>query len=395
MFRRFAFLPALVSCAALSAAGADPALQALALSRTCAQARQVLWTGSLIIEGQLGEQPLRLLSKARVRFAAANPGRRFLHLRPEDKDEYFLISNGEKSWAFVPKLKRYTETAGAFADGGGADAGDGERDLAETIVPLVIATFGEIHKNVEGGDAPGPVQVRYGGKKQMWPSARLLSKDDPRDGRHMFEIAFDPGTARIGRIVWSMATRQDGERLLIRTTVDFEETRIGEDLGAEIFEFTPPRNALLADALPIPGQTGSFLAGRPAPDFELRTLEGERLRLSDFRGRPVLLNFWASWCGPCRRELPVLSLIHLDYEERGLVILGVNDEGRGTATTAARELKLPFRTLDDGSRKVHSLYRVQSIPSIFLIGPDGRVVRYLRGAQSEGALRAALRDLGL
>ena len=269
-------------------------------------------------------------------------------------------------------LKRYTETEGAPAAGKDGGARDGERDLAESMAPDVLTAFGQVHQFVEAADEPGPVPVRYGGRRQSWPSARLLSKETPDGDRHMFEVAFDPASGRIGRMVWSAVSRGNaGERLLIRTTVDFEETRLGEDLGGELFEFVPPRNTTLADALPIPGQTGSFLQGQVAPDFELRTLSGEKVRLGDLRGRPVLLNFWASWCGPCRKELPVLSLLHLDYEARGLVILGVNDEGRGTASQAAREMKLPFATLDDGARKAHTLYRVQSIPSIFLIDREG------------------------
>jgi peroxiredoxin/outer membrane lipoprotein-sorting protein len=396
MLRQFIAVLFLITAAQAAGAEREVVRQALELSQICGQSNQVLWAGTIEVVGQWGEGPLKSLSKARVRYAHAGPGRRYLHLRPEEKDEYYLISNGEKSWAYVPKLKRYTETEGAAVAGQEAGARDDERDLAESMAPDVLAVFGAVHQEIEAADEPGPVTVRYGGRKQSWPSARLLTKQTPKGDRHMFEVAFDPASGRIGRLVWSAVSRGDaGERLLIRTTVDFEETRLGEDLGGELFEFVPPRNVSLVEALPIPGQTGSFLLGQAAPDFELRTLGGEKVRLGDLRGRPVLLNFWASWCGPCRKELPVLSLLHLDYEARGLVILGVNDEGRGTASQAARQMKLPFDTLDDGARKAHTLYRVQSIPSIFLIDRDGRVVRYLRGAQSEQALRAALRELGL
>ena len=149
------------------------------------------------------------------------------------------------------------------------------------------------------------------------------------------------------------------------------------------------------DAVAIPGQTGSFLLNRPAPELELRTLDGTRVNLSDFRGHPVLLSFWASWAGPCRREMPLLVALHEEYKKYGLVILGVNDEGRPVARYFAKQEGLNFATLDDSSLRARHLFRVRSIPAVFLIDQDGKVVRFLTGTQDASALRAALKAVGL
>ena len=186
-----------------------------------------------------------------------------------------------------------------------------------------------------------------------------------------------------------------GAPSVLRLTVDFSSFQLGELLPGSLFSFIPPKNARLVDAVPIPGQTGSFLVNHPAPDFELKTLDGRRLRLGDLRGKPVLLSFWASWCSPCRRELPDLVKLYEEFRDQGLFVAGVNDEGKGTARQYAEKAGLTFTILDDSGEKANRLYRVRSIPCTFLIDRDGKIVRFLSGARDYGALRSALKAVGL
>jgi len=74
-------------------------------------------------------------------------------------------------------------------------------------------------------------------------------------------------------------------------------------------------------------QASSVKGGEVAPDFTLKTLHGPNLRLEEYRGQVVLINFWASWCGPCRQEMPILDRLHQRYEDTGFAVLGVNVEG--------------------------------------------------------------------
>lgn len=114
-----------------------------------------------------------------------------------------------------------------------------------------------------------------------------------------------------------------------------------------------------------------------APDFTLRSLGGGNLRLEEYRGQVVLINFWASWCGPCRQEMPLLDRLHHRYQDTGFAVLGVNVEGE---VEPAREIvdqtSVTFPILIDEAQKVSEMYDLQAMPSTVVIDRDG-VVRYI------------------
>jgi peroxiredoxin/outer membrane lipoprotein-sorting protein len=337
------------------------------------------------------------LSQAKVKLAAAPSGKSYLRIEPAGKDAYVLISNGQKSWAWVPKLKQYTEEEAAFRaedQEDEADASDSERDLAETFVRTVVPVLARLHVNPETADISGDAPVKFENRKQNWPLLRVMSRPGSDNSQSLTQLAVNPETMDIGRMIYSTVLREADSKTVIQMTLDFTAFSIGS-VPESTFEFDPPRGAKLVDALAIPGQTGSFLLHQPAPDFELKTLEGDKVRLADLKGRPVLLSFWASWCGPCRRELPLLSALYEQYKNKGLVILGVNDEGRGTARKFAETAGLTFQTLDDSNFKVNRLYRVRAIPTLFLIDPQGKIAVFFRGAKEPEKIRAALASIGL
>jgi len=359
-------------------------------------AKEYSFEADLQLVGQRGTQPGRELARGKVKLAVAPDGKYLLHLTPVDKDEYMLISNGQKSWAYVPKLKQYTEQEEAAVTGEDDEdgpSGSDERDLAESFARQVMPTLARLAKTAYAADVNGVVEVKYEGKKQRWPVLRVQSRRDDREGQNLTQLAVNPETLDIGRMIWSNVSTSNGEKFVIQMTLNFETFRTGS-LPESTFTFTPTNKIKLVESLPIPGQTGSFLLNQPAPDFELKTLDGDKVRLSELR-KPVLLSFWASWCGPCRRELPRLEKLNAEYKSKGLVILGVNDEEKSTARKFLAKEGLSIPTLDDAARKVHRLYRVRSIPSVFLIDASGKVVKFFKGAREEAELRAALKSVGL
>ena len=124
--------------------------------------------------------------------------------------------------------------------------------------------------------------------------------------------------------------------------------------------------------------------GVAAPDFTLRTLNGPNMRLQEQRGQVVLVNFWATWCGPCRKEMPHLNRIADKYRSSGLVLLGVNvDDDVKNASDVAGKLGVKFPVLLDTDKKVSRLYDLNSMPSTLVIDRSGRV-RYLHRGYQDG-----------
>jgi peroxiredoxin len=127
----------------------------------------------------------------------------------------------------------------------------------------------------------------------------------------------------------------------------------------------------------------SALVGQPAPDFSAESLDGSQVSLASYRHKTVALNFWASWCGPCRMEMPVLVKLYRQNHnaDSHFEILAVSiDTTRGDAESAARSLKLPFPVLLDPDRHLASSYGVKAIPKTFII-KDGKVTSAHTGFQ--------------
>jgi len=117
-----------------------------------------------------------------------------------------------------------------------------------------------------------------------------------------------------------------------------------------------------------------------APDFTLPSLDGPNLRLQEQRGRVVMINFWATWCGPCRVEMPHLSKLYEKYRGSGFTVLAVNiDEDPHKAASLAKQLGMRFPVLLDTEKKVSRLYDLSTMPSTVLVDRDGRVRFVHRG----------------
>ena len=125
-------------------------------------------------------------------------------------------------------------------------------------------------------------------------------------------------------------------------------------------------------------------APQPAPDFTLKSLSGENLKLSELRGQVVLVNFWASWCGPCRQEMPLLDEMYQRYQKLGFTILGVNVEQDAAAAQAMlKESPVHFPVLFDPQSTASKLYNLNAMPTTVLVDRSGNV-RYLHQGYMPG-----------
>lgn len=150
-------------------------------------------------------------------------------------------------------------------------------------------------------------------------------------------------------------------------------------------------DAALTSQVSVEGGGVTPRIGEPSPDFTLDGLDGRAISLSDYRGRPVLVNFWASWCPPCRGEMPDLEEIQREYGADGLVVLAVNLREEPTAAQRyAETLGLTFPIVLDRSARAAARYNVTGLPMSYFVGRDG-VIRDLNvGALTGRALRGKI-----
>jgi peroxiredoxin len=137
--------------------------------------------------------------------------------------------------------------------------------------------------------------------------------------------------------------------------------------------------------------------GNLAPDFELKNLEGNPIKLSSLKGKKVILNFWASWCPPCRQEMPDMEKFYLDQKDKGIEILAVNltnaEKSREDVTNFMRTNSITFPVVLDENGKVGQLYNVASIPASFIIDSQGVIRRELVGPMTYNSMKSMLNSI--
>jgi peroxiredoxin len=189
-----------------------------------------------------------------------------------------------------------------------------------------------------------------------------------------------------------------GVALLIVAATVILLTRSGSD---DAIPLRPDAGAA-TDVTPIPDRelgaldSAAPIVGQPAPDFALRDRDGAVIRLSDLRGKVVFVNFWASWCVPCRRELPDIQAIYEEMRTSGLEVLAVNyqdDLETAAAFFDERELQLPMVLDYDG--EVYEQYRLQGLPDSFFVDRDGNIAALQFGFLTREKMRERLAAAGL
>ena len=152
-----------------------------------------------------------------------------------------------------------------------------------------------------------------------------------------------------------------------------------------------PASATTSGSIPSPRE------GFAAPDFTLETLEGEQIRLSDLRGKAVVVNLWASWCPPCRAEMPALQAAYEADHEQGLEILAVNmtyQDREQDARNFVDDFGLTFTVPLDRDGAVARQYLMRALPSTFFVGPDGVIRKVvIGGPMSEATIRSTVSEM--
>ena len=147
--------------------------------------------------------------------------------------------------------------------------------------------------------------------------------------------------------------------------------------------------------LPVGGvPTGPISKGQPAPEFARTTLDGREIALADFVGRPILVDFWATWCGPCHIQTRVLEPLVAEYRDRVAFLTVSMGEEPETVRQFYRGSLPPYPVLLDPTDTLSAEFGIHALPTILVIGRDGKVVYFEAGIADDPTLRAALAEAG-
>ena len=222
----------------------------------------------------------------------------------------------------------------------------------------------------------GPHEPGYGFQEILWIEKATWAVRKTEQHGHSFIMS---GTARLPQDTKASDTYTIAE--------------LNGPVPETLFRFNPPHDARLMPHFPDTSFGTPDLTGLPAPEVTLAAADGKSVPLSTYRGKPVLLDFWATWCAPCTEGLPKLAEVYKDAAPKGLVLLSIDeDDDLKTATDYLAKHGYTWpNTQDDG--KIGDAFSKLGIPLYVLIDPEGKIVYYESGG-TETALRKAIASLG-
>ncbi|MBA2269036.1 MAG: redoxin domain-containing protein [Chthoniobacterales bacterium] len=310
--------------------------------------------------------------------------KRFRH---EAEDDLTLGSTGEKVFVFNKAANEYLMTD--------APKGGGIEQLPAFIPELLQAQNPSLLFALL--DDPGTALIGGFGKVDRAADADIggtkypvlvLTPDQP-DGN--ITVIVDPVTHLLKqlRVDLKPALEQRGAKdvKVAETVIDYTTTRTDVALPAEHFAWTPPPNAqdVSGNLAAVQEHSETAMVGKPAPDFQLTTLDGKSVSLSELKGQVVVLDFWASWCPPCIESLPHLGKLYTEKRDQGVKVFAVNlgeDKAKVEAFLKAKGVDVPV--LLDRTGEVAKKFNVTSIPQTVVIGKDGTVTKVLVGLADDG-----------
>lgn len=193
--------------------------------------------------------------------------------------------------------------------------------------------------------------------------------------------------------VQTLSVAASGDTVTTEQVTTFHRSVVDEMLPESLFTFRPPAGAELVDQ---PHEAPSPLVGKAAEQFTLVDLAGYPRTLSTLRGKVVLLDFWATWCAPCRREMPNIAKLHRELESKGLAVVAVNVAEKPEVVSAfMTKNAYDLTVLLDPDGKVASLYGANALPTLVVIDREGNVASHLIGLRSESEVRTHLKKLGI
>lgn len=338
-----------------------------------------------------------------ITYAADKPGKLHMDVSGENYSMQ-MISDGSMTWIYMPNENRYTKKQASQLTTTNKESSPQNRNV-EALVQELTGQYVDVTERIKSAELLRTETITVG--DNSYDTFVIKADYNPPVDMPDSETEMSPTTFWINQDNYLVVKQQFNVTMqsprfdspvTMKQVTQIEGKTINEAPDESFFKFNPPSNAKEVEVLSQNQQSasqGSGMEGQTADNFTLPSLEGNKVELKDFRGKVVLLDFWATWCAPCRRAHPHIQSIHEDYKDDGLVVLGINNESERTAREYMEENDYTFRTLLDLNNEVTGNYQVSAIPSVFIINREGDISTHLLGYQPESKIRNALKEAGI
>jgi thiol-disulfide isomerase/thioredoxin len=305
-----------------------------------------------------------------------------------------IVGDGEHTWFYLSSVKKYVK-----------------RDAVESPEATVINSgilpknLPDVNQSIKSVKLAGEDAIDVGGvKTPCWKIETIFDKITlpdqnvtVRDAVQVTWITKDRRLTLQSTFIATINLPGVPEPVEMTQSTNTTKVRLDAVLPDSLFAFTPPAGSEATEDWTLPGIAKPDVVGKPAPALVVKAIDGGDVDLAALKGKVVLLNFWATWCAPCKRELPVLEKLSAEFREQGLAVVGVAvGEDRAVVDKFLKTtgLTYPVVPAEEGSAIVSAL-SVTAFPTVVLVDRDGNIASYEVGARGEAALRDALRKLGL
>ena len=304
------------------------------------------------------------------------------------------VSDGAKSWIYDGQHQQYLERSEPLATPETMDS----LQIHELggIVGAILNSYRGIFEGADSVTVMRAETLRWGGRSRLCDVVRARYAASTGD-RTMYRT-FWVERAR-GVVLQQQTTLRmpgDGGPVTRAEMLVFRRISLDQPIADSLFVFRPPAGAVRVQRLAGMNSEENDLTGQAAADFSLADLEGHPHRLSEERGKVVMLDFWATWCGPCRLQMPAVDKLYQEFKSKGLVVFAVNQrEPADRARAYLKKFSYSTTTLLDSEGEVGRQYGVRGIPTLVIVGRDGTIVTHWVGVHPEGMLRDALKRAGI